>query len=154
MVGDLNQEAMSGGCPVTLGEKWLATSWINIIGDGDLELRAWRRGKNWIANKDRYPNIFDTLGTSEPKLVYEDYEREFHKESDGDNRTVADESRAHYIHKPESNKMKALNALLEDMTSDQLKEMAKHVHEKLSITCIPLTMKQDGQISLVDGSRE
>ena len=154
MVGDLNQESMTAQCEVVMGEKWIATSWINIIGDGDLALRAWRRGTNLLALKSSSNNIYHKLGTNEKKLDSEPYETEFLAELRGTNKTREVPGQGYYKHKPASNALQALNLLFNDMTAEQLKLIARTVHNKLGLTCIPLTVVHEGKISLVDGSIE
>ena len=152
MVGDLNQESMSAQCEVTKSEKWIATSWINIIGDGDLSLRAWRRGNNLLTSKSN--NIYKMLGTTEKKLTNENYEKEYLEEVHGTNGTREELAHAYYKHKPASNALQALNLLFNDMTGEQLKYITAKVHQKLSLTCIPLTVEHAGKVTLVDGSVE
>jgi len=156
MIGDINQEAMTAHCEVKKGEKWIASSWINIIGDGDLELRAWRRGDNWLTYKQKLQtkNIYQMLGTNELKLQNEPYESEYIAEQLGKNRTEFDDTMhdGYYQYKPASNALQALNLLFNDLNSDQLRLIARTVHKKLGMQCIPLTVEHQGKVSIVDGS--
>lgn len=154
MVGELNQESMSGHCEVKNGEKWLATTWINVIGDGDLNLRAWRRGNNFFEDFNKTKNIMEILGTNEEKKDHENYESEYLEEITGNNKTSGDGLAGYYKHKPASNALQALNLLFNDMSMEQLRLIASNVHKKLGLTCVPLTVQTAGKVSLVDGGVE
>ena len=149
MVGDLHQESMTAHCEVLKGEKWIATSWINIIGDGDLELRAWRRGYNLLRGKT---NIYDMLGTNESRLHHEPFEEEYLKDIEQKNNTMGDIP-GYYKHKPPSNALQALNFLFNEMTGNQLKLLANTVEKKLGLQCIPLVAKHKGKVHVFDGSK-
>ena len=154
MVGDLNQEAMTAQCELSKGEKWIASSWLNIIGDGDLTLKAWRAGHNFLTSKsNKTRNIYRMLGTNDTKLSHEPYENEFISEVVGANISSSDttEHPGYYKHKPASNALQALQLLFNDLSTEQLRLIAQTVHKKLGMTCIPLTIEHEGKISLVDG---
>ena len=42
-------------------EKWVATTWINIIGDGVNELRPWRMGCNWLSENNKNKKIIESM---------------------------------------------------------------------------------------------
>ncbi|XP_065657223.1 uncharacterized protein LOC100206310 isoform X3 [Hydra vulgaris] len=145
MVGDINQESMSAHCEVLKGEKWTASSWINVIGDGDLFQRAWRRGNNMLLDKKQRSILLSTMGTQEDKLNHEPYENEFHRDmAERGNKTASADYNAgykFYEHKPASNSLQALQLLFNDMDSNQLALIAKAVHAKLGLTCVNIDSK-------------
>ncbi len=51
-LGNLDPFSYQGSCQVQKGEKWVAKIWVNIIGDGKRELRAWKMGHNWLAQNN------------------------------------------------------------------------------------------------------
>lgn len=135
MVGQQNQESITAQCEVTKGEKWIASSWLNIIGDGELTLRAWRRGSNLLREAAYSNKIFKALGTDKPKLDVEPYEREYYQEIYG-NGTQAQDS-GYHKYKPASSALQALNLLMNDLSSKQLSVLATTVHRILGIQCVP-----------------
>ena len=42
-------------------DKWVATTWINIIGDGVNELRPWRMGSNWLSENNKNKEVIDKM---------------------------------------------------------------------------------------------
>ena len=42
-------------------EKWVATTWINIIGDGVNELRPWRMGCNWLSENNKNKKVIESM---------------------------------------------------------------------------------------------
>ena len=50
--------------------------------------------------------------------------------------------------------LNAVTSLLRAVDDDGMRAVSKVVHEKLQMMCIPLVVKHNGQISIVDGSRE
>lgn len=150
MMGELHQEALTAHCEVIKGSKWIASSWINIIGDGDLELKAWRRGFNLLHVKK---NIYDMLGTNEQKLTYEVYKEEFMADIEEKNNTLS-EIPGYYKHKLPSSASQALKILFNEMTPEQLKLIASTVEKKLGLQCVPLVTKHKGKIHVIDGTTE
>lgn len=41
-IGGLDNRMYYGYCDVIKGEKWMVINWINIDGDGEMELRVWK----------------------------------------------------------------------------------------------------------------
>jgi len=143
MVGGLQHEAIFAHCEVAQGEKWTASSWLNIIGDGELKLRTWRRGTNLLHEASKAKKILRHLGTSEAKLQVEDYEKDYYIEvhgtggannKNGNNKTAATDDG--YRYKPASNALQALNLLMNDLSNEQLAVMASKVHKLLGLECI------------------
>ena len=142
MVGALHHEAIFAHCEVRQGEKWTASSWLNIIGDGELKLRTWRRGTNLLHEPSKAKKILREIGTSEKKLEVEDYEKDYYAEVHGtgkakennNNTTAKDDGR--YKYKPASNALQALNLLMNDLSKEQMAIMATKVHKILGLECI------------------
>ncbi len=155
MVGERNDDALHGHCAVTKGDKWLATTWLNVIGDGTDELRAWKRGINWLQNKDKYRNIFHKMGSNASRDTIEDYKKEFEKfrfeEIKNENKTVKHEKNS--IRKKPSAVLNAVSSLLDIVDKKGLEQIANVVHKKLSLTCVPYLVEEDGKLTLKDGSR-
>ena len=141
MVGALDHEAITAHCEVTKGEKWMASSWLNIIGDGELKLRTWRRGANLLRDASKAKKILRKLGTNEPKLEIENYEKEYYAEIHGNNnnnkKTNNTETNYGYQYKPASNALQALNLLMNDLSTEQLAVMTAKVHKILGLQCLP-----------------
>eukprot|EP00112_Aurelia_sp_Birch-Aquarium-sp1_P003880 Seg1439.5 transcript_id=Seg1439.5/GoldUCD/mRNA.D3Y31 product="Transmembrane prolyl 4-hydroxylase" protein_id=Seg1439.5/GoldUCD/D3Y31 len=57
----LNPLSFYGANHVTKGEKWIATTWINILGDGVNELRPWKMGTNWLSENNKKKDIIETM---------------------------------------------------------------------------------------------
>ncbi|KAJ7383007.1 hypothetical protein OS493_031177 [Desmophyllum pertusum] len=60
-LGNRDPFSYHGGCQVKKGEKWIASIWININGDGKEELRAWKMGHNWLAPNNHNKEIIHAL---------------------------------------------------------------------------------------------
>ena len=60
-IGNLDPLSYQGSCRVKKGEKWVAKIWININGDGEKELRAWKMGHNWLAPSNYNKEIIHAL---------------------------------------------------------------------------------------------
>ena len=135
MVGDQHQESINAHCEVKKGDKWVASSWLNVIGDGDLTLRAWKRGTNLLREAPKNKEIFKKLGTNKTKLDVEPFEREYFAQIYGKNDTEQDSGYVKY--KPPSNALQALNVLVDDLSNEQLNVLASKVHRILGIQCVP-----------------
>lgn len=155
MVGRKDNDALVGHCPVRKGEKWLATTWLNVIGDGEDELRAWRRGINWLQNKEKYSNIFNKIGSDASRTNIEEYKMDFEQfkieEVKLENRTVREEvSRPR---KSSSTAASAVESLLLIIDKEGLEQIASVVHNKLRMQCVPFYVKEGGKLVLKDGTR-
>lgn len=42
-------------------EKWTATQWVNIVGDGVHELRPWRMGSNWLSDNNKKEDVIEQM---------------------------------------------------------------------------------------------
>ncbi|KAK3737070.1 hypothetical protein QZH41_013879 [Actinostola sp. cb2023] len=148
-IGALDDKSYHGNCDVIEGEKWVATNWIDIIGDGNLSLTAWKGGKNWLstANRDKHDDMISKLSSSKPKK--EDVIEEMFAKDMADSKLKPTDERP-----PERYVLNAVTSLLEVLDKNGIKEVSKKVHRKLQMTCIPLFMNQDGRIRIVDGSKE
>ncbi|KAL9950837.1 hypothetical protein ACROYT_G043402 [Oculina patagonica] len=71
-LGNLDPFSYQGSCQVQKGEKWVAKIWVNIIGDGKRELRAWKMGHNWLAQNNYNKEIIHALQSD----IYEEAETE------------------------------------------------------------------------------
>lgn len=148
-VGAINDKSYHGNCDVIEGEKWTATSWINVIGDGNVTLKAWKNGRNWLSatSRDKYSDMISKLSGEKPKL--EDLiEEMFNKDMTDPKLQPTDDK------PPVRHVLNAVTSLLEVLDNDGIKEVSKKVHQKLQMTCIPLFLNKDGRIRMVDGSTE
>ena len=137
MIGDLEQETTYGHCPVEQNEQWIAKAWINVIGDGKEELRAWRRGKNWLSARNKSLNILKTLGTTTKPLVAEYYEEEYNKgTNENTNSDTVSGKEGSKARRKGQHILNAINSILEVISKDELKAISKVVNKKLSITCV------------------
>ena len=57
----LNPLSFYGANHVSKGEKWIATTWINILGDGVNELRPWKMGTNWLSENNKKKDIIEAM---------------------------------------------------------------------------------------------
>ncbi|XP_066929958.1 uncharacterized protein [Clytia hemisphaerica] len=136
MVGPLNHEAIFAHCEVNQGVKWTASGRLNIIGDGELKLRTWRRGTNLMHDRKKMRKIYQRLGTNEPKREIEEYEKDFYEEIHG-KKTGNDSAKdSGYKYKQSSNALQALNLLVNDLSNEQLSIMAANVHRILGLQCM------------------
>lgn len=146
MVGSLHHEAIFAHCEVKQGVKWTASSWLNIIGDGELKLRTWRRGTNLLHDPIKSKLIKRVLGTNEPKLELEEYEKDFYamihgkpEQSKPKNLVngTADAKDSGYQYKQLSNALQAVQLLSKDLSNEQLSVLAAKVHRILGLQCLP-----------------
>ncbi len=155
MVGERNDDALHGHCAVAKGEKWLATTWLNVIGDGEDDLRAWKRGINWLQNKHRYLRLFNKLGSNVSRDVVEDYKKEFQQfkfeEIKNENKTVRHDKAGK--RKAPAHVLNAVTSLLSAIDKKGLQSIANVVHKKLSMTCVPFYVEEAGKLTLKDGSK-
>ena len=98
---DVNPLSYQGSCPVRKGDKWVANIWININGDGQQELRAWKMGNNWLADKHHNQEVIDALRAKDAKDVTEC--KQYTKEG---NTVENGEERASKIHNMKSTELK------------------------------------------------
>jgi len=143
MVGIQDNDSVYGHCAVKKGSKWFATARINVIGDGEVDLRAWRRGFNWLQDIEKYPNVMKSIGSNTPRTKSEDYTDDFERfkfeEKIQENKTInrIDEKKA------PSHVLNAVNLLLNTIDGNGLKTIAKVVHRKLRLTCVPYYAEND-----------
>ena len=149
-IGGLDNRMHYGHCDVSSGEKWIATNWINVDGEGDMELRAWRKGSNLlsVARRHANQNILQRMQKSRDRIHTDVIEEEM--QSDMEN---TEEWTFHDSHPKERFVLNAVTSLLETLKEDELRSVSKKVHEKLEMLCVPLVLNQGGKISLVDGSK-
>ncbi|CAH3172387.1 unnamed protein product [Porites evermanni] len=149
-IGGLDNRMHYGHCDVSSGEKWIATNWINVDGEGDMELRAWRKGSNLLSVARRHgnQNILQRMQKSRDRINTDVIEEEM--QSDMENN---EEWTFHDSHPKERHVLNAVTSLLETLKEDELRSVSKKVHEKLEMLCVPLVLNQGGKISLVDGSK-
>ena len=148
-IGGLDNRMYYGHCDVTKGEKWIATNWINIDGDGNIELRAWKRGTNLISETRKHENlnILQRMQRNKEKNIPDVIEEELNNDMEN-NQEWTFESRP-----KERHVLNAVVSLLEALKDDEMLAVSKKVHEKLQMLCVPLVLNQGGKISLVDGSK-
>ncbi|XP_044164361.1 uncharacterized protein LOC122948491 [Acropora millepora] len=149
-IGGLDNAMYYGHCDVTKGEKWIATNWINIDGDGDRELRAWKKGSNLITHtKTRASqNILESMQRKRETINTDVIEDEMKKEIADEEEWTFEENRP-----KERHVLNAVTSLLETLKDHELRSVSKVVHQKLEMLCVPLVLNQGGKISLVDGSK-
>lgn len=149
-IGGLDNTMYYGHCDVTKGEKWMATNWINIDGDGDSELRAWKKGNNLITHtKTRVSqNILELMQRKRESINTDVIEDELKKEMADEEEWTFEENRP-----KERHVLNAVASLLETLKDHELRSVSKVVHQKLEMLCVPLVLNQGGKISLVDGSK-
>ena len=155
MVGTLDNDCLYGHCAIAKGDKWIATTRINVIGDGQDDLRAWRRGTNWMQDIEKYPNIMKRMGSLRSPTKLEEYKEDFERHRlegiDNGNKTVDHRSEPH--RKAPSHVLNAVNTLLNAVDLDGLKTIAGVVHKKLRLTCVPYYVEEGGKLTLKDGSK-
>ena len=137
MVGIQENDITYGHCAVKEGNKWFATTRINVIGDGEVDLRAWRRGVNWLQDIEKYPNIMKKLGSNKPKTIAEDYKEDFERFKFEEEKKVNKTINHLEEEKAPSHIIKAVNILLNAIDNDGLRTVANVVHKKLRLTCVP-----------------
>ena len=149
-IGGLDNAMYYGHCDVNKGEKWIATNWINIDGDGDNELRAWKKGSNLISHTKtgESENILRTMRKKRESIRTDIIEEEMKDDMEDAKEWTFDDNRP-----KERHVLNAVTSLLETLKEDELRSVSKIVHEKLEMLCVPLVLNQGGKISLVDGSR-
>ena len=60
-MSSLDPLSFYGTNKVGMVDKWVATTWINIIGDGVNELRPWRMGCNWLSENNKNSKIIERM---------------------------------------------------------------------------------------------
>lgn len=148
-IGGLDNRMYYGHCDVIKGEKWIATNWLNVDGDGTAELRAWKRGTNLISETKKHENqnIVQRMQKHGETSIPDTIEEEFKKDMESAQEWTF-ESRP-----KERHVLNAVVSLMETLKEDELQDISKKVHEKLEMLCIPLVLNQGGRISIVDGSK-
>ena len=145
MLGLQDNDSLYGHCAVNSGSKWVARARINVIGDGEIDLRAWRRGINWLQSTEKYPNIMKKIGSNKSRTKVEDYKDDFERfkfeEDIIKNNTI---TQTEAKRKP-SHILNAVNILLNAVDDDGLSAIAKVVHKKLRLTCVPY-YAEDGKM--------
>ena len=149
-IGGLDNRMHYGHCDVKEGEKWIATNWINVDGDGDMELRAWKKGTNLISatRKHENKNILQRMQKSRENIRTDVIEEEIKSDMENTEEWTFEETRP-----KERHVLDAVTSLLQTLKDDELRSVSKKVHEKLEMLCVPLVLNQGGKISLVDGSK-
>ena len=149
-IGGLDNRMYYGHCDVIRGEKWMATNWINVDGDGDMELRAWRKGSNLIsqAKQLKSQNILQRMQKSRESIVTDFIEEEMKNDIESTEEWTFEDTRP-----KERHVLNAVVSLLQTLKDDELRSVSKRVHQKLEMLCVPLVLNQGGKISLVDGSK-
>lgn len=61
----LDPLSLHGANYVNKTDKWIATTWVNIIGDGVDELRPWRAGSNWLQANNIQNDIIEQMRNDE-----------------------------------------------------------------------------------------
>jgi len=148
-IGGLDNRMYYGHCDVIKGEKWIATNWLNIDGDGTTELRAWKRGTNLISETKKHEN------QNIIQRMQKDKETNFPDTIDEELKSDM-ESAQEWTFESRPKERHVLNAvvsLMEALKEEELRDISKKVHEKLEMLCVPLVLNQGGRISLVDGSK-
>ncbi|XP_078353836.1 uncharacterized protein LOC144638515 [Oculina patagonica] len=148
-IGGLDNRMYYGHCDVNKGEKWIASNWLNIDGDGTTELRAWKKGTNLISETKKLENqnILQRMRKDEENHIQDVIEEEFNSDMESAQEWTF-ESRP-----KERHVLNAVVSLIEALKEEELRDVSKKVHEKLEMLCVPLVLNQGGRISIVDGSK-
>lgn len=148
-IGGLDNRMYYGHCDVIKGEKWIATNWLNIDGDGITELRAWKRGINLISETKKHENqnIIQRMQKDRETNLPDPIEEEFKSD------TVSAQDWTFESRPKERHVLNAVVSLMEALKEEELRDISKKVHEKLEMLCVPLVLNQGGRISIVDGSK-
>lgn len=136
MLGNSDNDCLFGHCAVENGEKWVATARLNVIGDGEIDLRAWRRGINWLQNAEKYPNIMKKIGSHQSRTKVEEYKDDFERFKSEEIKVNKSDHKMHEK-KTQSHVLNAVTILLNAVDSSGLNTIAKVVHKKLRLTCVP-----------------
>jgi hypothetical protein len=149
-VGVLDDKSYYGNCDVIKGVKWMATNWINVIGDGNMTMTAWKGGKNWLSvvNRERNEEFVSKMINNETKKEEDIVEQMFNKDMKVKGINPADNK------PPERHVLNAVTSLLEVLDGKEIAAVSNKVHQKLQMTCIPLVLNQEGKIRIVDGSTQ
>lgn len=149
-IGGLDNRMHYGHCDVIQGEKWIATNWVNIDGDGNAELRAWKKGSNLISETKKHENqnILQRMRKTRESIRTDVIEEEMNNDMENTEEWTFEDSRP-----KERHVLNAVVSLLQTLKDEELRHVSKKVHEKLEMLCVPLVLNQGGKISLVDGSR-
>ncbi|EDO48200.1 predicted protein [Nematostella vectensis] len=150
-IGSLDDKCYFGNCDVIRGDKWIATSWINVIGDGNTTLRAWRSGKNWLSvlNRAKHTDMLAKMKREKKHEETDVIQEAFMKDMKEKKNFAPTENR-----QPERHVLNAVTSLLNKLNDQGIRDVSKKIHEKLSMTCIPLVLNHEGKIRVVDGSTE
>ena len=150
-IGGLDNTMYYGHCDVINGEKWVATNWINVDGDGDMELRAWKKGNNLISHTKQHEsqNILQRMRKSRESIRTDVIKEEMQNDMENTEEWTFEED----TRPKERHVLNAVTSLLASLEDDELRTVSKRVHEKLEMLCVPLVLNQGGKISLVDGSK-
>ena len=89
------------------------------------------------------------IQSSKLDYVKECYKKDVEKENQLQNENSTSQSKP-----PERHVLNAVTSLLQSLDDDGMRAVSRVVHEKLQMMCIPLVVQQNGQISIVDGSKE
>ena len=57
----LDPMSFYGANYVRNNDKWVATTWVNILGDGVNELRPWRMGTNWLSSNNKRKDLIELM---------------------------------------------------------------------------------------------
>ena len=64
-MGEVDEYSLHGGCPVMLGEKWVANSWVNVDPDHQRQARYQRLVSNEQTAKSGREESYHPLSHSE-----------------------------------------------------------------------------------------
>ena len=200
-LAELDPWSFYGSPPLKSGEKWIALTWIDIIGDGINELRPWRIGSNWLSRNNLNENVIEKMRNDDfiegenynhyDKLKYFENEeknpstphsrKEQHTTSSsgsksknilnsgGNNReniknpSTAKPTNQNYFPLgppprlsgpgiPKKTMMidnrlvQSVLLLIEELDRDELEIVARNLHEKLQLACIPLIINPIGRM--------
>ncbi|KAJ7383008.1 hypothetical protein OS493_031178 [Desmophyllum pertusum] len=137
-IGGLDNRMYYGHCDVNEGEKWIASNWINVDGDGNTVLRAWKRGTNLISETKKHlnQNILQRMQKDKDNHVTDVIEEEFNSDMENaQDWTFETPPKERHV-------LNAVVSLLEALKQEELRDVSKYVHEKLGMLCIPLVLNQ------------
>ena len=197
-ISALDPLSYHGGCDVKKGEKWVANIWINVVGDGKEEFKAWKMGTNWLAENKQDKQIVNTLINKEvtKEIKEATFENRYVREknlNDDEARTERDAKNKDSVlmskidEEPKSMEVKEANTpaplpltkeqvtldqtkpptmgplpppnvegnkvvtaillLLEELDRVEMEILARFLHERMKLVCVPLMINPMGSVS-------
>ena len=184
-----------GECAVKKSEKWVANIWINVVGDGQTNFKAWKSETNWLAKNNLDNEIVEPLTNKEvtKELRERSFEMRYSKDKNTNNNiietnVVKKSERSESISKDKEVKtlnlelgntpaplplskeqvtidqnqsttgslpppnaegnriVAAILLLLEELDRVEMEIVARLLHERMKLVCIPLMINPVGSL--------